>query len=189
MYVNKSDLRNLYTEKRSHLTPNQISEKSQRILKHLQQMDIWSNSVYHIFVQLSQKKEIDTWLILEYLFQKNKSVVVPKIQNEQMISCQIDKNSNWEMGKFNIPEPQTYQLIDPKKIDVVFLPMLICDVNGNRIGYGKGNYDTFLKSCKNEVLKIGLNFYPPLEKIEDVSAWDVPLDYCVTPEEIVSFGS
>ena len=55
------------------------------------------------------------------------------------------------------------------------------------MGYGKGFYDNFLSKCKPETIKIGLSFFPPEEKIEDVSENDVKLDFCVTPEGIIEF--
>jgi 5-formyltetrahydrofolate cyclo-ligase len=71
---------------------------------------------------------------------------------------------------------------------VVFVPLLAYDKSGQRVGYGKGFYDTFLQQCKPNTVKIGLSFFAPEENIEDVSANDVALDYVVTPEGIVRFG-
>ena len=70
---------------------------------------------------------------------------------------------------------------------MVFVPLLAYDKQGNRVGYGKGFYDNFLSKCKPETIKIGLSFFPPEEKIKDVSESDVKLDFCVTPEEVFRF--
>jgi 5-formyltetrahydrofolate cyclo-ligase len=67
------------------------------------------------------------------------------------------------------------------------VPLLAYDKHGNRVGYGKGFYDNFLSKCKPETIKIGLSFFPPEDKIDDVSENDVNLDFCVTPEGIISF--
>lgn len=73
------------------------------------------------------------------------------------------------------------------KIDVVFVPLLAYDNKGNRVGYGKGFYDHFLSECREDVVKIGLSFFEPEEAIEDVSATDIRLDYCVTPMTVYNF--
>ena len=75
----------------------------------------------------------------------------------------------------------------PKKIDVVFVPLLAFDLEGNRVGYGKGYYDRFLKNCTSECIKIGVSFFPPEKKINN-DTLDVNLNYCVTPDKIYSFS-
>ncbi|MDP5026727.1 MAG: 5-formyltetrahydrofolate cyclo-ligase, partial [Flavobacterium sp.] len=85
------------------------------------------------------------------------------------------------------PEPIDGLEVPDAKIDVVFVPLLAYDKQGNRVGYGKGFYDNFLNKCKPETIKIGLSFFPPEEKIDDVSESDVKLDFCVTPDAIFSF--
>ena len=72
--------------------------------------------------------------------------------------------------------------------DFVITPLLYCDKKGNRIGYGKGFYDEFFKTINADAKKIGVNFFPPIDFIDDVSGFDVKLDYLVTPEETLSFS-
>ncbi|HLV46855.1 MAG TPA: 5-formyltetrahydrofolate cyclo-ligase, partial [Flavobacterium sp.] len=67
------------------------------------------------------------------------------------------------------------------------IPLLAYDQIGNRIGYGKGFYDSFLEKCRKDVLKIGLSFYPPEAEIEDIRPEDIPLDMTITPDEIFDF--
>ena len=88
---------------------------------------------------------------------------------------------------YNIPEPVDGIEVPVAKIDVVFVPLLAYDTLGNRVGYGKGFYDIFLSGCKTTTLKIGLSFFPPEEKITDVSENDIRLDYVVTPKEVFAF--
>ena len=72
-------------------------------------------------------------------------------------------------------------------IDVVFVPLLAYDKQGNRVGYGKGFYDKFLSECKSNVVKIGLSFFDPEEFIEDVFENDVKLNICITSLEVYNF--
>jgi 5-formyltetrahydrofolate cyclo-ligase len=90
-------------------------------------------------------------------------------------------------NKWEIPEPERGITITPLMLDVVFIPLLGYDTFGNRVGYGKGFYDNFLKSCKPNILKIGLSFFKPIRKIQGIRPEDIPLDYCVTPKEIYQF--
>ena len=79
------------------------------------------------------------------------------------------------------------ELIDEKEIDLVLVPLLCFDKKGFRVGYGKGFYDRFLSKCRSDVLKIGLSYFKPVEKIEDVRDFDVALDYCITPKGVWHF--
>ena len=61
------------------------------------------------------------------------------------------------------------------------------DLQGNRVGYGKGYYDRFLSKCKEDVIKVGLSFLSPIDCIEDVDFFDKKLDFCITPERVYAF--
>lgn len=187
--MSKPELRALYKSKRNQLSATEVHEFSLGILQNLKKIPIWEHSVFHIFVPIVQNNEINTFPIIEYLFQKNKTVIVPKVKGKNMISCQINPNTEWTTGKFGVPEPLNFLETDKDNIQVVLLPMLICDKSGNRIGYGGGYYDRFLSEFKKPPLKIGLNFFPPIDFQFEILPFDIPLDYCVTPEEIVSFAS
>lgn len=185
--MTKSELRTIYKSKRKQLSSDEVNEISLLISENLKSMPIWGNSNFHIFIPILNQNEINTLIIIDYLFQLEKQVIVPKVEGDKMLSCLIDKNTEFELGNFNVPEPKFFQLFEPKNIDVIFMPMMICDQKGNRIGYGGGFYDRFLKECKKDIIKIGLNFFQPISKIDEVFDTDIPLNYCVTADEIVSF--
>lgn len=185
--MTKSELRTLYTSKRKGLSSEEINEISLQILENLKTLDIWEKSVFHVFVPIAKNHEINTFYLVDYLFAQQKTVIVPKVEGLEMLNSKISPDVNWTTGKFGVPEPLEYELIDSERIEVVFLPMLICDKKGNRVGYGGGYYDRFLANLNPNVLKIGLNFFSPISEIKDVESFDIPLDYCVTGKEIVSF--
>ena len=67
----------------------------------------------------------------------------------------------------------------PSEIDVVLVPLLCSDGQGYRVGYGKGFYDRFLVKCRPDCRKIGLSYFPPVDRIEDVTESDVKMDEVV----------
>jgi 5-formyltetrahydrofolate cyclo-ligase len=69
---------------------------------------------------------------------------------------------------------------------MVLVPLLAFDRQGFRVGYGKGFYDRFLQNLST--LKIGLSFFDADEDIDDVHAYDIQLDQCITPNKIVTFN-
>ena len=96
-------------------------------------------------------------------------------------------NTKIKKNEYNIPEPVNGLNVPTEMIDVVFVPLLAYDKQGNRVGYGKGFYDKFLSECKSNVVKIGFSFFEPEEIIEDVFENDVKLDFCVNSDDIISF--
>jgi 5-formyltetrahydrofolate cyclo-ligase len=106
-----------------------------------------------------------------------------------MLHFLYDENTNLKQNKWGIIEPEGGIEINEHQIDVVFVPLLVFDKTGNRIGYGKGYYDKFLSKCKSDCIKIGLSLSPPLDLMTMMSPMDVPLDYCVSPVGVFKFNN
>jgi 5-formyltetrahydrofolate cyclo-ligase len=186
--MQKIELRKVYRNKRKSLSFETIQSQSLKISNKVLQMKIWSFSYYHIFLTITESKEIDTSYLLTLLQGKDKNVIVPKaVTDNELENYLLTDNTLLKKNKWNIPEPMDGILINEKQIEVVFVPLLVFDKKGNRVGYGKGFYDTFLNKCNTDVLKIGLSFFEPEEKIDDITKNDVPLDYCITPEKVYKF--
>lgn len=186
--MQKNELRKAYKIKRENLSFKTIQSLSLKISNHILQMDIWSFLYYHIFISISESKEVDTSYLLTLLQGKDKNVIVPKtILDHKLEHYLLTDNTVFKKNKWNIPEPVEGIIINEKQLEVVFIPLLAFDKHGNRIGYGKGFYDAFLKKCNPNVLKIGLSFFEPEEEIKAMDTHDIPLDYCVTPDKVYAF--
>lgn len=184
----KKDLRKKYKELRQGLTPEVIEDKSLAIANRLLSLDIWDKTYYHLFLSIEEQKEIDTEFILQILAGKDKEIVVSKCDflTVEMTHFLLIDNTKIKKNQYGIPEPVDGIEVPVSKIDVIFVPLLAYDLDGNRVGYGKGFYDKFLSKCKTEALKIGLSFFDPENKIIS-SPNDVRLDYCVTPSATIRF--
>lgn len=121
--------------------------------------------------------------------ERNKKVVVPKVYTDHILRHYLLTDSTiLQPNKWNIPEPVNGVEVPASKIDVVFVPLLAFDQLGNRVGYGKGFYDRFLRECRDGIIKVGLSLFEAEDFIEDTDENDIPLDYCVTPKKIYSFS-
>ncbi len=85
-------------------------------------------------------------------------------------------------GAFGIKEPtQSSPIIDPAQADLILVPAVGCDRQGNRLGYGGGFYDRLLSrdDCK-EIPTIGIVFdFAYLEQLPQ-DPWDCSLDAVCT---------
>lgn len=187
--MNKTELRVKYKKRRESLTEEQIENLSLEIANRTLTLPIWHKTNFHLFLSIQNKKEIDTEFLLQILAGKDKNIILSKSEfaNGTMQHYLLTDNTRLKVNAYGIPEPVDGILIQESQIEVVFIPLLAYDQNGNRIGYGKGFYDRFLALCPPETIKIGLSFFEPEPLIEDIFDNDIPLDYCVTPDKIFNF--
>jgi len=187
--MTKSELRKKYKLMRKSFSEIEIEEKSLAIANHLVKMNLWNKTYFHLFLSIEEQKEMNTDFLRHLLAGKDKEIIVSKsdFATHQMTHFLLTDNTKFIKNSYNIPEPINGFEVPVSIIEVVFVPLLAYDKKGNRVGYGKGFYDKFLSKCNSEIIKIGLSFFEPEEIIEDVSVADVKLDYCITPNGIISF--
>ena len=184
----KLALRIEYRKRREALTEDQITDWSIEISNHCLKLDIWGYSLYHLFMTAEKNKEVDTSYLLSILQGKDKQPIVPKmIDNQSLEHYLLTDQTPLKLNRLGVPEPLSGIAITPQKIEVVFVPLFVFDKEGHRVGYGKGYYDRFLVQCPNNTVKVGLSFFDPISKIEDLDDNDIALDYAVTPKEVYSF--
>ena len=184
----KAVLRTEYQKRRDSLTEEQIADCSIQISNLSLTLNIWEYSIYHLFMTNEKNKEIDTSYLLSVIQGKDKQPVIPKIVDDNRLEhFLLNDQTLLKNNRWGIPEPLCGITINPKQIEVVFVPLLVFDQHGHRVGYGKGYYDRFLDQCSESTLKVGLTFFDPVTKIEDIETHDISLDFALTPEQIYAF--
>tara|TARA_B100001079_G_scaffold103230_1_gene88609 strand:- start:937 stop:1467 length:531 start_codon:yes stop_codon:yes gene_type:complete len=170
------------------LLKEEIYDLSDKIVSILKTIPVWEKNTYHLFISSKQKNEVETKKILSYLYDLGKVVVTSKmLPDKKLIHLRVNQSTRFIQNDYNILEPDSSEEILPTDLDVVIIPLLCFDKNGNRVGYGGGYYDKFLSKTENAVMKIGLSFFEPVDCIDGITELDVPLDICVTPEKVYDF--
>ncbi len=185
----KKELRAKYRTLRNQLSENDLENLSLAIANEVLKLPIWKNTYFHLFLPITEHKEVNTEFILHLLSGKDKEIIVSKsdFESRKMIHFLLTDNTKIKKNEYNIPEPVDGIEVPTSKIDVVFVPLLAFDKAGHRAGYGKGFYDKFLAECLPETIKIGLSFFEAEASIDDVFENDIRLDYCVTPNGSYQF--
>lgn len=189
--MTKAWLRDDFLTQRLSLPSAELDQKSNLIIATL--MDLLGNTrfrVIHSFLPHANKNEVDTWKVVsacQVSFQ-DVIVAVPYVvpETRQMQHYEFTTQTVLKENRWGIPEPDPLHavMIQPEAMDVVIVPLLAFDKLGYRVGYGGGFYDRFLSQCRKDVIKIGLSFFNPVERIADVDAYDITMNYCVTPEGV-----
>lgn len=91
--------------------------------------------------------------------------------------------SRLELGSFHIEEPTGDDVADPEDIELVVVPAVAYDRNGNRLGRGKGFYDRFLKTTKATKVGVGYTF----QLVDEIPAepHDIPVDIIITQDATI----
>jgi 5-formyltetrahydrofolate cyclo-ligase len=187
----KKDIRKHFLEQRLNLDDDTSLALNERLLANCRQLDYSGSRMAHIFLPISEKKEVDTWPLVKWLREQQPQMEWALSRSDmktgEMTHHLWKTNTILVKNKFGIPEPDQGDLVEPASIDLVFVPLLAFDRRGQRVGYGKGMYDRFLQQCSPGVRTIGLSLFEPIPEIEDADAWDIPLQTVVTPEHIYQF--
>ena len=186
----KAELRKKYTQKRKALSPDEAFLLSGKIFENfIYHFSPQEGEKVHVFIPIPARKEIDTQIFIKYFLAKNIRVYVPKIVDDKLISIEIFEETVFETNSWGISEPVSNEDSGENNFQYVITPLLYCDRKGNRVGYGKGFYDGLFQDISADTKKIGVNYFDPEEYVDDVWENDIPVDYLVTPAEVLSFLS
>ena len=191
--MTKNDVRNIYKEKRLQLSLSQTEKMNDLMLIQFQRLVIDIPALIMTYSPVKALNEFDPQGITDYCYFKNPEqqlfypLMIKNTKNCEISAVIVDDNTSFETNKFGIEEPIDGIDMIPTEIDMFIVPLLGFDKKGQRVGYGKGCYDRFLKKCRKDCIKIGFSYFDAIEKIEDTDKFDVKLDYCITPERSFTF--
>ncbi len=188
--MKKNLARKSHLEKRANLAKEQFNDcEKQTILNCIELIKKLKPKVVHCYLPISNKLEINTELIFNFCWENNIKTVVPisDFENNTMISVLYNNETELEINYYKIPEPKNPVIVMNKEIDFIVTPLLAFDKFGQRVGFGKGFYDRFFIQCKSNVKKVGISLFEPIDKIENLNQYDIPLDHAISPNNTFNF--
>ena len=185
----KAELRRIFLAKRREIAPDERRRASLAIAENFfAGFDLSSVRNLHSFIPIEKFNEVDTMLIIRRVWTDFPSVrtFAPRVDSETgaMHSLAFSSETELVRSRWGVHEPGHDEFAAASEIDLVIAPGLVFDSGMHRVGYGKGFYDRFLSECRPDCLKIGVNFFEPVDAIDDVHAGDVRMNRCVTPAGI-----
>lgn len=155
--MQKSALRKLVREYRSEVPRERWLELSEGIQSSAAAMVSKLNAKkVHVYLASPGHLEVDTSELYNSLLALHITTVVPRVLSDSgdMESVVVNYSTRFQQNKWGIREPVDGQVASPESFDIVFVPMLAADMEGRRLGFGKGFYDRFL--ANTEAVKVGL---------------------------------
>lgn len=186
----KQGLRQQVVARRNALAETVRKNKSKIIHNKLKELPTWQQAGV-VMSYVSFGSEVSTHTLIKEALAAGKRVAVPLCVREgrRLIPSEIlDFPDDLRPGTWGIlePRPECLRPLDPQLIDLVIVPGVAFDRKGNRLGYGAGYYDRFLKTLKPGTVTIALAFSEQI--VPDVYAedHDLPVDMVVTDEEVIN---
>ena len=175
------------------MNKSEIRKKILKIRKNnqIKNQNISFKEILNIFKEIKIKKkiiggyypynyEIDSLHILEKFEKKKYRISLPKIRkNSQMDFFQWSFNDPLIINRYGIPEPISNKIEHP---NILLVPLVAYDKDLNRLGYGGGFYDRYIKKIKKKKDVITIGFAYSFQKIKQIkiNKHDIKLDFVLT---------
>ena len=184
LQLEKDKIRQEILKKRNNLSTEEVEKKSDLIIQNLEK---FIKNAENIMIFMDMKNEVRITKLME--FYPKKSFFIPKITDSKNREMKINKYEENELvlHKFGYYESYSSDFYNENILDIVIVPAVVFDLEKNRIGFGGGYYDTFLKKIRGgnkKVLFIGICYdFQIIEKVP-AEEHDVVLDFVVSESRI-----
>ena len=195
MSNNRAQIRHNIRKARNNLSKKQqeLAAESLKVnfIQHLKSIDSAKKS--NIALYLSNDGELDTSLLIKELWHKKAPLFLPIIHpfnGTTLYFQRYEENSPMTANRYGILEPKLNcsQICPLDKLDILLMPLVAFDDQGNRLGMGGGFYDKTLARYYQEnwqkPILIGLAHQCQHVSSLPIESWDVPLKHIITPEKI-----
>lgn len=133
------------------------------------------------------QQEIDTAELFDAAVAAGKQVLYPLVRNGQLQFRQVTELRQLADGAYGIPEPSLSDRDVPlEQADLIVVPGVAFDLQGHRIGFGKGYYDRCLRRLSGRAALVGLCHDFQLLDCIPVEAHDINMQYVVTESRLIT---
>ena len=182
----KQDLRREMLKNRLRLDSREVQVNSSLIIQKLLELESIKRAGC-VMAYSSYQNEPNLMALKHALLDMGKQVALPYVaENDNLIAVNYDCDSVMKSNVFGIGEPVISSESELAEPDLVLVPGIAFDEAGNRIGYGLGYFDRFLK--ESDAYKIGICFDMQIVPHIDAKPHDVRMDMIVTQSRVITCG-
>lgn len=181
-HLDKKQLRLQCRQARKSLTSEQQFQHAQAVMQCLLDLPMLKLPALSIGVTLAFDGEVDLMPTMQALKQQHR-LYLPRLKPDTTLDFLFwRENADMKANVLGIPEPTGEQVISIAELDLVLMPLVGVDLQGNRLGMGAGYYDKSLAQASRRPYLIGVAHHCQQVESLPVDPWDIPLDALVTEQ-------
>ncbi|MEA1952315.1 MAG: 5-formyltetrahydrofolate cyclo-ligase [Planctomycetota bacterium] len=181
----------------------QIRDETRRLRRALTDKDALSRKISAVLCKLPEYvdaktamfyiesgSEVRTRPLVEEALRNGRRVVVPYCDGNDLGLFRLEDLAELAPGAHGIEEPMPRlrdvpeKIVDPAEIDLAVVPGVAFDLQGQRIGQGKGYYDRFLLTLASRAKTISPAYQCQIFQSIPTESYDVPVDMVVTEDSV-----
>lgn len=184
LQLEKNKIRQEILKTRNNLSTEEVEKKSNLIIQNLEK---FIKNAENIMIFMDMKNEVRITKLMELY--PEKSFFIPKITDSKNREMKINKYEENELvlHKFGYYESSSSDFYNENILDIVIVPAVVFDLEKNRIGFGGGYYDTFLKKVRRgnkKAIFIGVCYdFQVVDKIPR-EEHDIIVDFVVNENQV-----
>jgi 5-formyltetrahydrofolate cyclo-ligase len=195
MMMRLAQQRQTMRQQRQQLSSVQQANAAEQVLQQIKQHKLLA-PYQHIAFYYPVGGELDTRPLMQYAWQQGKTCylpILPLLPEQQLSFMPYLLNDELIENRYHIPEPKydEKKIILAQQLDLVFVPLVAFDTNGNRLGMGAGFYDrtfAFTGKTTHAVRLIGLAYaFQQVDTLQP-QPWDIPLTTIITEQQLCNTG-
>jgi len=177
--------------KRQQLSPTICLQASVEICHYIANTP-WFLRSRRIAFYYAVRGEIDPRYLMQRAWQMHKNCYLPvchPVQHQSLLFVPYRRHDLLKPNRYHILEPnlKAHTPCKPLALDLVFVPLVAFDQQGNRLGSGKGYYDrtfAYLQRLSGQTrpLLVGLAYQFQAVKQIPTQPWDIPLDEVIVAD-------
>jgi 5-formyltetrahydrofolate cyclo-ligase len=157
--MTKAALRNWIVQQLKQQKEDDRRRRSAVIRRKLRHLEVFQKAKT-IVCYVSLSYEVETWRLIEQMFQARKRVVVPVVHKDRLRLSALRDPCELAPGAFGVREPLPHarRWVSPDDVDLVLVPGLAFDRSGHRLGHGRGYFDRLLARVPRTTPRVGVCF-------------------------------
>lgn len=135
--------------------------------------------------------EAATERIRDHALKAGKRLFYPRVgDGEELNFVRVESAAELAPGRYGILEPRGGRVMAQSECEglIVFVPGVAFDLNGNRLGRGKGGYDRLLSRLGGETRLVGLAYEFQILAELPSEPWDQKVHHVITERRVVDCG-
>jgi 5-formyltetrahydrofolate cyclo-ligase len=188
----RAALRRTLRSRRRAISPVERKAAAQQVARQIAATG-WLRPGRHIGLYLAMPEELETAPLLALALRRGCTISLPRVVAKRQGRMRFfDLRGTVTKGAFGIREPRGTRYRPVRSLDLVIVPLVGFDLQGNRMGMGRGFYDISFAHRRllghwRRPLLVGVAYDTQCVPALPLERHDVPLDAIVTESSLRRF--